>query len=338
MFNKNSYVSSLIILSLIIILIINLTSGIIINKYVKEYKKFDSTIFHLLSQIKGEIQRYSKFILQNKNPKQLEIRIDNNIKKIFYLLEKNNEIIPTEDKKEFKNLLFSLIKNWKRVKEGDPKASEDVWVITSKLTNYMQQISQKKIKYLSKKVYAITFISSLIIIILIFFVYARIKEGIEKASISDNLTGLYNRLYFDEMSKYFIEKYKRYKTPFTMLLFDIDDFKKINDTYGHQIGDDVLRKVGNILLDSLRRTDIAFRYGGEEFVVILPQTSIENSKKVVDRLRALIAREINFNGKPVTISGGIAQYNGEELEKFIKKLDDALYEAKRSGKNKIIFL
>jgi len=123
-----------------------------------------------------------------------------------------------------------------------------------------------------------------------------------------------------------------------MIIIDIDNFKKINDTYGHKKGDLILQKVGEVLKESIRKNDLAFRYGGEEFVILLPDTHLKEAHIIADRIRNVIPQKIKINNNPITISGGVGEYKGEDIKKFFKKVDKALYEAKKSGKNKIILI
>ncbi len=173
------------------------------------------------------------------------------------------------------------------------------------------------------------------LLILILYIYKKIKRGLELDAIIDKLTNLYNRLYFDGIYKYFVEKYKRDKKPFSMIILDIDNFKKINDKYGHATGDEVLKKLGNIIKSTIRKTDFAFRYGGEEFVVIFPDTKIEEAYKIAKRILDNVPQKIKIDLKNITVSIGLGEYKGEESIKFFEKVDKALYFAKNNGKNQI---
>ena len=123
---------------------------------------------------------------------------------------------------------------------------------------------------------------------------------------------------------------------------DIDNFKDYNDTYGHQAGDKVLAKLGEVILDAIRRTDTAFRYGGEEFTVILPETNGEGAVIVAERIRERFEAEA-FSPKPDvdahnTVSIGVTEHNdAEEMESLIKRADMAMYDGKENGKNQVIF-
>ncbi|MEI7474291.1 MAG: diguanylate cyclase [bacterium] len=159
-------------------------------------------------------------------------------------------------------------------------------------------------------------------------------------AITDALTGLYNRRYFQQSVEREFARAKRYNTMLSIAMLDIDFFKKINDTYGHQFGDKVISEVSNLIKTSLRKTDYIARYGGEEFIAIVPETSIENAYIPFERLRKKVEDfSFKFEDKivKVTISIGIAEINKNfktEAE-LIEKADQALYLAKQTGRNKV---
>lgn len=167
-----------------------------------------------------------------------------------------------------------------------------------------------------------------------------IFEKTLRASRYDNLTNLINRRSFDEELKREISYTRRHEQDLSLLFFDLDDFKRINDIFGHQGGDMVLVKVANIIMQEKRTEDIAARYGGEEIVLILPRTERPNAMIVGDRIRQAVEKmRIDYEGKQIklTISGGLASFSldAPEADSLIKSADQALYIAKNSGKNKI---
>lgn len=168
-----------------------------------------------------------------------------------------------------------------------------------------------------------------------------------KHATLDALTGFYNRRQLEERIKQEIASSRRQKTPLCAIMIDIDFFKKVNDTYGHAAGDLVLRTVSKVIRSQLREYDIAGRYGGEEFVILLPFTKIEEAKMVAERLRksvenkAIDISKINHDASEkeihVTISSGIYQLKADDQEQnLVKNADKALYEAKNSGRNKVV--
>ena len=170
----------------------------------------------------------------------------------------------------------------------------------------------------------------------------RLFEETQRLSITDGLTGLYNTRYLYKQLDLEIARSHRYAYAFSVILFDIDNFKKLNDTYGHRAGDDVLHELALILREVSRETDIVVRYGGEEFIVILPNTSEKDAIHLADRTRIAVEKNIFLTGRDggtsVTLSGGIASYpqNAVDARSLLDAADSAMYRAKSSGKNKVI--
>lgn len=159
---------------------------------------------------------------------------------------------------------------------------------------------------------------------------------------TDHITKLYNRRYFNEISKEVLNISKREKKQLSILIIDIDNFKNVNDTYGHQFGDAVLINLSRLFLDNQRKSDIVCRYGGEEFVILLPNTSLENATKIAEKLRMLTESSTLVSPKDeyfnFTVSIGVAQIDVENeanIENALKRADDALYVAKNSGRNRV---
>jgi len=168
-----------------------------------------------------------------------------------------------------------------------------------------------------------------------------IEEGksqfIVTTNLVDKMTKLFVRGVFDVVLKKEIDYSKRNDIPLSLLMIDLDDFKKVNDSYGHQKGDDVLSKIGNLILDSVRKMDIACRYGGEEISVIMPNTKLLDAKLIAERIRAKIS-EYDFGGFSITASIGVSflEKDNDEMSDLLLLADKALYEAKRDGKNKVV--
>lgn len=165
-------------------------------------------------------------------------------------------------------------------------------------------------------------------------------EKLQELSDRDYLTGLYNRRKFEEFLSYEVKRSVRHRHKFTILMIDLDNFKYINDTYGHASGDLVLKEVTDIFSSNLRNADILARIGGDEFAVILPETSYENGHAVVEKLRSTLEKtpiSLMFDQVSLTASFGIAEYpeQGENIESLLTGSDLAMYKAKRAGKNTI---
>lgn len=159
-------------------------------------------------------------------------------------------------------------------------------------------------------------------------------------SVTDHMTGLYNRKYMDMKLVEEFERYKREKRPFCIVMADIDRFKNVNDTYGHQVGDQVLKHMAKLIKENIRKTDFAFRYGGEEFMILLVNADVRNAVHVSDQIRKKLEatnfslKDLSFN---VTSSFGVAQFTAEDTpESCLKLADGRLYTAKQTGRNKIV--
>ncbi|SHH85943.1 sensor domain-containing diguanylate cyclase [Clostridium grantii] len=160
------------------------------------------------------------------------------------------------------------------------------------------------------------------------------NEMLKILSETDDLTGLKNKKYILDRIEMQIAKSNRYDYVFSIIVIDIDKFKKINDNYGHLIGDEVLETLGKKIKNSLRKVDEVGRFGGEEFIVLLPHINKEDGFKVAEKIRKNIADlQWGFEVR-ITISSGVAQYSNETKESLINRADKKLYEAKKSGRNK----
>lgn len=160
---------------------------------------------------------------------------------------------------------------------------------------------------------------------------------LKKESTHDYLTGLYNRAYFEELLKKEMYRSKRHGGDLAVIMIDIDYFKKINDQYGHLVGDKVLVELGCILQAKCRPYDAAARWGGEEFTLILPQSDLLQAEQIAERIRSEFAETTFFLEKHkvvATLSAGVTIYmEGDELSTLMERVDAALYEAKRAGRN-----
>lgn len=161
---------------------------------------------------------------------------------------------------------------------------------------------------------------------------------LREESVRDYLTDLYNHRYFRRELTRRVEEAERYDKTFCVVLFDLDHFKRINDEYGHQVGDDVLEEFARLLRDLTRSPDMVFRYGGEEFALILPETNRENADTLAERIRERVAKHDFEIDRQVTVSGGVAEYPSDSNDGYdlIQVVDERLYEAKGRGRNRIV--
>jgi diguanylate cyclase (GGDEF)-like protein len=171
----------------------------------------------------------------------------------------------------------------------------------------------------------------------------RMMEKLQKLAVTDGLTRLYNSRSFYSQLETEVDRFNRYKHPLALLLLDLDHFKDYNDSYGHLEGDKILVRFSQIIKSCLRANDTAYRYGGEEFTVILPETGAEEAGTVAQRIRAALEAErfspVNDKKVKITISIGVTEYQAkEELSTFIQRADRAMYRSKQKGRNMVSML
>ena len=174
---------------------------------------------------------------------------------------------------------------------------------------------------------------------------ARLHQRTLELACTDGLTGLYNQRQFKKIFAEEVARAARYGKPLSIILLDVDDFKKFNDAYGHPNGDIVLQQMARLLRELLRESDMIFRYGGEEFVVLLPETSFPATLRVAERIRIFIETETpRFLDRitashGVTVSVGVATFpeDGDNVANLFKTVDDFMYQAKRLGKNRVYY-
>ncbi len=160
-----------------------------------------------------------------------------------------------------------------------------------------------------------------------------------EAATHDEKTGLYNNKFFETIFEMEFEKAKRGQEKLSMVMVDIDFFKKINDTYGHMKADEFLKQLAHVMQKQVRGSDIVARFGGEEFIILLPETDLEKAKKFAARLKKAIHSDKMLNKYKLTVSGGITQYKDkEDKKKFKERVDKALYQAKQTGRDKFVAL
>jgi diguanylate cyclase (GGDEF)-like protein len=157
---------------------------------------------------------------------------------------------------------------------------------------------------------------------------------------TDDLTGVINRRSFFEASQQEINRARRHKHPFTVAYMDVDDFKLINDRYGHSIGDTVLRSVSQTIKNNIREIDVVARLGGDEFVILMPETDEAAAQAVVERVLRNVTHKISEYGWPITFSIGVVTWTTppRTVDVMLKQADDAMYEVKNSGKNQVTHL
>lgn len=208
------------------------------------------------------------------------------------------------------------------------------YIINYKNENYYLALK----KNLWESILSGTVLSLFVSILIAYFLFrlAVQKEQLKRMANSDGLTGIANRAALEKSLKTWIEYAKRHHEPLSLIFFDVDHFKQVNDRFGHHVGDQALIDVSRIVSERLRESDQFGRWGGEEFVIFLPKTSVDEAVLVAESLRKKIA-EHTFEHGSMSCSFGVTEYDGEEsVESFVARADTMLYEAKHSGRNRVI--
>lgn len=158
---------------------------------------------------------------------------------------------------------------------------------------------------------------------------------LQEKALKDDLTGLYNYGEIMKRLKAEINRSSHIGSPLTIMMLDIDNFRKVNNNYGHVLGDKVLSEMASKIKDNIREMDIAGRHGGDEFLIIFPDTELEDAKYIADRLLKIM-RDSKIAGIEITFSGGLYQYKGEKANELVEKADNLMYRAKKNEKNEIV--
>ena len=166
------------------------------------------------------------------------------------------------------------------------------------------------------------------------------EKQLHHLATTDPLTGVLNRRHFFELAEQEFDRSQRYNRKISIILFDIDHFKEINDTFGHVAGDQLLQTIADRFIKNLRQMDIFGRYGGDEFVILLPETDIEQARQAAERLHQAVTLEPIETSRgtiPIQISIGVASLiNSDDMEKLLIQTDQALYKAKETGRNRVV--
>lgn len=186
---------------------------------------------------------------------------------------------------------------------------------------------------------AVSIIISLVVLVLAYVTIGRYQKRLESMATTDRLTGVANRYVFETIFEQVAKNAARHDHPVSVAMLDIDHFKKVNDTHGHNAGDLALKSVIGTVKDRLRESDTICRWGGEEFLLVMPECDIQRAEKICDDIRSAVEKRTIIYGNSdihLTISMGISELHiGEDATSLVKRIDEALYKAKRGGRNKV---
>lgn len=306
--------------------------------------KTDAEVINKLGVIRGSVQRIVKLELAGIENQQGVDLIDKNFTEFH-----ENRVKVFDENQEIHNSLNDLYHSWRQLKmvreiyRDDPSPentnlliglSEEFWLKSNTLVYISQLVSEKKVdKYETS--FFLFLINLPIGVLSIFLIKRYVKDKLEHLVNHDPLTKIYNRRYFNEYLYNQIQKSERYKRDMSFIFLDIDYFKKVNDNFGHDVGDSVLKELSHLIQTNIRKSDLLARLGGEEFGILVAENNVEKAYSLAEKLRKIVeAHDFRDVGK-LTISLGVTEYvPGDNVDTIYKRVDSALYKAKNNGRNR----
>lgn len=313
--------------------------------YVTSSISSDAMIINKLGIVRGSMQRIVKLELDNQKPDAIIANVDKTIEEFraekIKMFDNKNQVMDSIDSvmlswEKLKNSIYEYRKSGNEENRLQlMQNSEEAWYKANDMVFDSQNLAEQKLERY-KISFAVLFLNIGLSLVIIFLIKRYVRDTLEGMVNFDSLTGIYNRRYFNEAMHNEIIRSERYRAAFCMIMFDIDHFKKINDTYGHDMGDIILRELAAIVQQCVRKSDTLARVGGEEFAVIVPEAKLENALLLAEKIRVKIQENVFADGIKVTVSLGLTQYKEKDNENSIyKRADNALYKAKANGRNRI---
>lgn len=331
------------IILIVVCLIIFLTSGGLNTIYLTHTIKSDAEIINKLGIIRGSAQRLVKLegvgIEDNELIDDIDVRVEE---------FKSNKIKVYDKKKNIELSLDNLYPSWLELKESIYvfrenssvenkkeliEISEKVWNLSNVVVAASQVSSERKIGNY-KFSFMFLFVNFILGFAIIYLIKKYVQDKLEFLVDYDGLTNIYNRRHFIISLDLEQAKAERYNRNFSVIIFDIDKFKRVNDIFGHDVGDSVLKELAQLVKGNIRKSDTLFRIGGEEFAIIASETKVEEALTLSEKVRKIIANYDFEHVKEITVSLGITQfYPGDSTDSIFKRADTALYKAKNDGRN-----
>ncbi|MCK5785071.1 MAG: GGDEF domain-containing protein [Candidatus Sabulitectum sp.] len=336
---------------LIVLSFVILGLGFVMAFYVHntvENLKFDAKIINETGIIRGSIQRATKLVLSNSQNLSNETIWEINSLFDHFIAENDRSRHPGVEETVFLGLLdlrekwFSLegllieyrVNPSEQVRSGILLESEHCWEAADSVVLAAQYTTEGKVGNFTV-FYRILAINAITAILVILYVIVYVRKKLEYESSHDALTGLFNRRSYEKMIQSEIARCTRYSSKLSLIVFDVDKFKLINDHNGHGAGDRVLADIAEAVKDSIRVTDVVFRVGGDEFAVISPETDADGAFQLAEKIRKRIEQHSFATGNTETVSLGIAEFKKGITKKVLyRHADTALYIAKSNGRNR----
>lgn len=338
----NSSETSKSIMNIVIICIGILTISITISLFISINLKTFSTFINTSGQIRGGIQQTTKLYLAAEEISQKIEHIDSLFTTLTSFQNTNRSLIKINKQEQFLEL-FKKWNNYKKIIENQTSTndeiitqSEVIWELSTAVVKSIENQTHSYIRILFF-ISMLTIIVILLLFITILIIKFIIQDRIEKQASFDNLTGLLNRNHLEYLYNKKIKESKSTLENIAVLLLDIDHFKKINDTFGHDVGDTVLKGIAGSIKNCSRDSDLIFRYGGEEFLLFTSYKHVSDLIKFAERIREIIEVE-KYIESAITISIGVALVTDKlSMKEIIVHADTALYQAKENGRNQVVF-
>jgi diguanylate cyclase (GGDEF)-like protein len=330
----------------VILLVLILSNGAFLWREVSRLQN-DARIINYAGIMRGSIQRACNHELAGR-------RIDAAYGQIDALVASFENRDPGFDIKMYEVRFFKELQElkaaWSLLKEqiaryrSSPDAAnrervlalaEQCWAASNRLVYTAQYASEAKLNVL-EYVFILIVLNVIAVLIIIDLVRSYVRQQLEFAAHHDQLTGVLNRYSYSIALDREIKRSRRYGSPLALLLFDIDNFKTVNDTHGHKAGDAVLRDISRIVAGQIRDSDLLCRVGGEEFVVIAVESDLKNAAAMAEKLRGLIHEHAFKYGGRITVSFGVAGLETDDTaDTLFRRADAALYRAKQRGRNRV---
>lgn len=328
-----------------------LSFGFVMAFYVHSTVKnleFDAKIINETGMIRGSIQRVAKLVLSDSPELSNDIVTEINILFDHFISEDDGSrhhgvndvvfdgiIILREEWHSLESLLLEYQLNpSETIKRRIVEESEHCWIAADSVVLAAQLATEGKVGNF-ELFYTILAINAVTAVLVILFVLIYVRKKLEYESSHDPLTGLLNRRSYDKMVQSEIARSTRYSSKLSLILFDVDNFKLINDRHGHGTGDKVFIDLSAGVMNSVRETDLVFRVGGDEFVILCPETSSNGAFQLAEKVRGRIEKIHFSTGKKETISLGVAEFHdGINRRELYQHADAALYSAKNNGRNR----
>ncbi len=340
--------STYLIFLAVFLLCLGMVMGVFIYRTVENLKN-DAEIINHAGIIRGMIQRITKLHLSDplQSHDLLIQEIDRGTESFLCAesVRKRKTGHP-----EFMETIKNLKEKWEDLKKSLTQyrmhpseqirkqiiaESETCWKIADSAVLSAQIATEGKIRqirlfYLVLSLYAVNTLA------IIWFVYVFVRKKLEYHAWHDAMTGLFNRRSYEDTVEKELARCSRYGSTLSLILFDIDYFKAVNDTYGHKTGDSVLIRLARTVRESVRKTDSVFRVGGEEFAILMPEAGVKEAAVLAEKIRTRVESQPFSPVKEVTVSLGIAESDGTvSLSDLYRQADTALYRAKENGRNKV---